>query len=105
MAPARKPALESAGKDVSLAMERDLIDRARMALARGDGDAALDALERHATDFQGGRLVEEREALMVQALVQTGRIDAARARAARFRARFPNSVLLPAVDAAVGRAP
>jgi hypothetical protein len=103
--PARKEPPEGAGKDVSLGRERDLIERARMAIARGQGGAALEALDRHAKDFPRGRLVEEREALAVQALVQDGRLDGARARATLFRTRFPSSVFLPAVNAAVERAP
>ena len=101
----RRESPETAGKDVTLGMERDLIERARMAIARGEGGAALEALDRHAKDFPRGRLVEEREALAVQALVHSGPAGAARARAIQFRTRFPTSVFLPAVIAAVERAP
>ena len=92
-------------KDVDLAAERALIEQARMALARGQGAGALAALESHARQFPRGRLAEEREALSVQALVQAGRTDEARARAAAFRVRFPTSVFVPAVNAAVTEAP
>lgn len=93
------PSHGSAGKDVDLAMERELVERARMALARGQGAEALAALDRHAREFPRGRMAEERETLAIQALVQAGRTDEARARAARFRSAFPHSVFLPAVDA------
>jgi hypothetical protein len=94
-------ARDVAGKDVNLGLERALIDRARTASARGDTAAALEALDRHARDFPAGRLTEEREALAIQALVQLGRIEEARARAVRFRARFPSSVFLAPVNAAL----
>lgn len=96
------PAADNVGKDVTLGIERDLVERARMALARGDATAALDAIDRHAKEFPNGRLAEEREALAVQALVAASRTDSARARAARFRERFPRSVFLPAVESAIG---
>jgi hypothetical protein len=85
-------------KDSSLASERALIDMARTAVARGQGDAALAALGRHERDFPHGRLAEEREWLAIQALVQTGATDEARARSVRFRRAFPRSLMLPALD-------
>ena len=86
------------GADVDLASERALIDRARMALARGQSSAALDAVDAHAKSYPRGRLVEEREALAIQALAQAGRTADARARADKFRATYPNSVFAGAVD-------
>ncbi len=91
----------SGGSDVDLAGERALIDRARAALGRGQSDDALTALEAHAKKYPHGRLVEEREALSVDALARAGRLDAARARASRFRAMYPNSVFGAFVDDAV----
>ncbi len=86
------------GKDAALASERALIDMARTAVARGQGEAALPALGRHEKEFPRGRLAEEREWLAVQALVQTGATDQARQRAGRFREAFPHSLMLPALD-------
>jgi hypothetical protein len=105
--PSAAPAIvrNVAGKDVGLGMERALIERARTAGARGDTASMLEALDRHARDFPAGRLTEEREALAIQALVQSGRIDEARSRAVRFRARFPTSVFLAPVNAALGGHP
>ena len=71
--------------------------QARAAVARGDFTAALSPITEHARRFKNGRLVEEREALRVKALVGLGRGEEARHAAAAFRARFPRSVLLPAV--------
>lgn len=84
-----------------LAAERLLIDAARTALARGDGNAALDALRQHEARYSDGVLLEERAAMVVQALAATGQVREARASAADFKRRHPRSLLLPAVDQAV----
>jgi hypothetical protein len=52
----------------------------------------------HARKFKDGRLSEEREALRVKALAGLGRSGEARRAANSFRARFPRSVLLSAVN-------
>jgi hypothetical protein len=96
------PPRPGAGNDTDLGAERALVDRARMALARGQPGAALEALDAHARAYPRGRLAEEREAMAVQALAQAGRTDEARARATRFRAAYPKSVFSSVVDAAVG---
>ena len=91
----------SGANDVDLAAERALVDRARTALSRGQTKDALDAVDAHATRFPRGRLSEEREALAIDALARSGRLDEATARAARFRTTYPNSVFNGVVDAAV----
>lgn len=91
--------------DADLARERQLIDQARSALARGDGSAALLALEEHARAFPRGQLVEAREALTVQALVDAGRTAEAKARAARFKRAFPGSMYRAVVDSAISSIP
>jgi hypothetical protein len=78
--------------------ELRLLRRARGAVAREDFAAALLPIIEHARRFRNGRLAEEREALRVKALVGLGRTEDARRAAASFEARFPNSVLLPAVN-------
>jgi hypothetical protein len=93
---------EAAGRDSLLGAERNLIDTARTAVARGDGEAALTTLARHAREFPEGRLAEEREWLAIQALVLSSRRDEARARATAFRRSFPRSLMLPALDRVVG---
>jgi len=72
-------------------------EQARAAVARQDYASALPPLGEHARRFKNGRLAEEREALHVRALAGLGRTDEARRAAHRFEARFPRSVLLPAV--------
>ena len=85
----------------SLAEERGLLDGARSALAAGNGRAALQTLNAHERRFPRGRLVEERESLIVQALAHTAGPGAARQRFAAFRRRFPKSIFLPALQAVV----
>lgn len=91
----------SGDRDVALAKERAILDVARTALGRNDGAHALEAVERHAREFPRGQMTEEREAIAVQALVKLGRKDEAAARGARFRRRYPDSVLIPVIDAAL----
>ena len=69
------PRNDAHSRDIALAAERVLIEQARMAVARGQGEAALDAVGHHAREFPRGRLREEREALAVQALALAGRAD------------------------------
>jgi hypothetical protein len=79
-------------------VELRLLRKARVAVARGDFATALSPLAEHARRFKNGRLAEEREALRVKALAGLGRTEEARRAAAAFRARFPRSVLRPAVS-------
>lgn len=85
----------------ALSREQLLLQRARSATLRGDGDAALEALSMHARQFPTGALVEEREALRVSALVVARREAEARARAADFHRRWPSSLLGDMVDRAI----
>jgi len=87
------------------AAELRLLALARAAVARGDYAAALPPIAEHARRFKNGRLAEEREALRVRALAGLGRTDEARRAAHRFEARFPRSVLLPAVQQMSASAP
>ena len=82
-------------------MEQELIDTARGALVRGRAGDALAATDAHAKRFPHGALAEEREALAIQALVLQGNVDAARTRADAFRAKYPESIFLIAVDRAL----
>jgi hypothetical protein len=107
----RPPTPEPASKSTppaglsQLDAERALLDTARIALVRGDNDDAIRVLDRHEKTFRRPLLGEEHDALLVQALVRTGRYDEARSRADAFRRRVPQSLLLPAVDAAIASIP
>jgi hypothetical protein len=101
--PSRGSGAASSASDLpsDVAAERKLLDVARHALDAEDGAGALAAVELHERRYPKGVLVQEREAMGIRALLLLGRADEARARAARFRTRFPSSLLLPAIEAAV----
>lgn len=84
----------------SSADERNLIDAMRTALKSGDSAGALGFVAAHEKRFPSGAFTEEREAYAVQALSRSGRVAEAKARGARFRKRYPSSLLLPLVDQA-----
>jgi len=83
---------EAPPTDRDLAMERALIERCSSALVRGDASGALMAAREHARRFRNGVLVEEREALTIQALRSLGRTAEADARAEAFMRRWPASL-------------
>ncbi len=89
----------------SLGAEQAMLASARRAIAAGDPAGALAAVRRHAREFGAGTLAEERELLRVQALARAGKGAQARKAAARFKQRFPRSLLLEAVDYAVPKSP
>ncbi len=89
----------------TLGVERRALDEARSKLASGDPGGALRQLTEHEQRFPKARLAEEREALAVQALVNEGRKEDARARAKAFRDRWPTSVYRAAVDATIESIP
>jgi hypothetical protein len=100
-----EPAAKPAPTVDSLAAERRLLDRARALIAGGDHTGALAQLRAHARRFPRGRLAEERDASWIHALVRAGRTDAARARAARFHRRYPDSLYGRSIDGAIESAP
>jgi hypothetical protein len=67
-----------------LRAESRLIARARAQLKQGSATAALQTLEQARSRFPYGVLVQEREALLVEALARSGRRDEARARGSEF---------------------
>lgn len=75
----------------ALGEELRLVDSARTALARGDANGALRAIDDHAVRFPSGAFTMERESLRVSALVTLGRRDEAKKAAAVFLASYPKS--------------
>jgi type IV secretory pathway VirB10-like protein len=96
--PSAPSAPSAPSKTEATRAELRLLRQARAAVARGDFAGAMAPITEHARRFKKGRLVEEREALRIKALAGLGRTEEARRAAASFRARFPRSVLLPAVS-------
>jgi hypothetical protein len=84
-----------------LARERALLDVARADAAHGEPEQVLAVVAQHRRQFPRGRLTEEREALAIRALLSLGRSDEARQRTQAFRAAYPNSFLIPALDSAL----
>ncbi|KYF49873.1 hypothetical protein BE08_25650, partial [Sorangium cellulosum] len=62
-------------------------------------------LDRHARSYPRSARAQQRETLVIQALEQIGRRAEAAARAARFRAAFPGSAYLPAIEDALSGSP
>ena len=85
------PARPSARSTAPSTRESQLLQRAQGALT-GDPARALALTDQHRRSFPTGALREEREAIAIQALRRLGREPEARARAARFETRYPNSV-------------
>jgi outer membrane protein assembly factor BamD (BamD/ComL family) len=99
------PELPSSAVDRDLAEQRWLLERARTALGRGDGAAALDSLEEHQRRYPEGQLTEEREVLEIEASLALGRSSEAKLRGAEFERRHPGSLLLPAVESTLRSLP
>jgi hypothetical protein len=72
------------------AIEEDLLERATRALAT-DPQTALALMEQHRATFANGKLAQEREVVIIQALAKLGRLDAAQSVAKRFLAEHPES--------------
>jgi hypothetical protein len=103
--PKAEPKAEGIDRDTALAAERSYLEIARTALGKGDGQGALEALDRYRKNFGGGILAEEEAALRVQALTKLGRLEEADNAAALFHERFPKSLFWPAVQSAIDPAP
>jgi hypothetical protein len=88
--PARPPAPPAT---TLLPNEVALVQQAAQALASGDGEGAIRALDAHDRLWPAGMLGEESGALRVQALVRTGRMAAARTLARKLLDAHPDSVL------------
>ncbi len=101
-----RPVTNTAGVGGSeLDRERAALDTARTAVLRNQPAAALTILERSAREFPHGQLADERDAIIVQALVAQGRFDQARERAAEFDRAHPGSMLRAAVRQALSTIP
>jgi len=84
-------------------MELQVLQPARLAVARQDFTSALNTIAEHQRQFPSGRLAEEREALRVKALLGLGRLAEARRAGAAFHTHFPRSVMLGRIDEMLGR--
>jgi hypothetical protein len=87
---------------VTLAHELSSLDAARGLLARGDATGALARLDAYGRAYPHGRLGLEAEVLRIDALDESGRSEAARARAGAFLKHHPHSVLAARVRTRLG---
>jgi len=71
--------------------EVTILGKAQRALVADDANAALALTDRHNETFPSGMMIEEREAIAIEALARLGRADEARTRFDRYRVRFPRS--------------
>lgn len=71
--------------------ELAVLGRAQRALVAGDAATALELAERHARTFPAAMMIEEREAIAIEALARLGRAEAAASRFATFRDAHPRS--------------
>jgi TolA-binding protein len=79
--------------------ESQRLSEARDALRRGDAASALGQLEELGRKFPGGVLVQEREALTIEALYKSGQRERAAARASAFLSAYPTSPHAPRIQA------
>ncbi|HEY3448465.1 MAG TPA: hypothetical protein VGK67_19070 [Myxococcales bacterium] len=102
--PARPSGRAPADPNRGLAEEAGILRQAQETLGRQPAEA-LSLVDLHAERFPEGQLVQEREALRVQALVSAGRFDEACRAGAEFERRFPESLSLPSVRKALASLP
>jgi hypothetical protein len=95
----KRPLAAAAPSDLDA--EQHLLDSARRALAEGRNAEAFEPIGEHERRFPKGVLVEEREALLINALVGSSRYAEARDRANAFLRHYPNSLLRLSVEAAI----
>jgi hypothetical protein len=84
-----------AGEADLFTAELELLQRAHAAYTRHQFSSALALIGEHTQRFPKGRLAEQREALRVRSLLDSGRTDEGHRAAAAFAVRFPRSILLP----------
>jgi hypothetical protein len=99
----RRPGPAPAATEAAASTEIDLLGAAQRALRSGVPRRALELAEEHAVRFPAGVLVEEREAIAVEALARLGRRDEAAVRHASFVRRFPHSTYRARLEKLVPR--
>lgn len=87
-------------RETDPAAELALIRQAQSALASAPREALAHTVS-HERRFGEGALAQEREVVAIDALVRLERLPQARARAARFRARWPRSAHVRRIDVLV----
>lgn len=86
-----------------LRAEQSLLEMARSGLLSRRAETTLEAVAAHRARFPKGQLVEERDAIEIQALFLDGNADLARSRLVEFERRHPSSVMIEALRSLDGR--
>jgi hypothetical protein len=92
---------EAAPQEHRTVLESRRLNQARAALQAGDARGAVAQLDAIAVDFPSGVLVQERDALRIEALLGLGEHERARELARQFLARHPHSPHAAAVQRAL----
>jgi hypothetical protein len=100
---ARTAGSEESREASRLREESSALLAARKELLSGNAAGALRMLDRARVEFPNGALAEDREALTVRALVESGQKDAARSRGESFLRAFPRSPYAAEVRAILAR--
>jgi hypothetical protein len=98
-----RPRAETAPAEDGMALEASGLDRARVALTRGDAAEALQLLNAQEKRFANGLMVEDRAALRVLTLAALQRTEDAASAARAFLVRYPDSLHRRAVEGALPR--
>jgi hypothetical protein len=85
-----------------IAKEREIVDAARAALAKGNMAEAARLLREHDKEFPRGQLGEERDALQIIALARGGKKEQARTLFSAFKRAHGSSPLIPMLEAETG---
>ncbi len=101
----RKPSASAPAAAAPRCDDVMLVDAADTELRAGKPESALTAVREHERRCPTGALVQERERIAIEALVQLGRIDQARGRARAFEERFPSSPHVGRIRLALERHP
>jgi hypothetical protein len=101
--PLAESAPVQAARDNQLRQEATELAQAKRLLGGGQAESALTLLEQSAQRFPSGALGHEREALVVEALLRSGRRALAQERARSFLARYPESPLAGRIRNLVGQ--
>jgi len=102
--PARRHEPVPRPADTTLSAELALLSEANAAVERGDAGKAQEILRDYDRRFRAGVLAQERAGTGVLALCAAGRLQEARAAAARFLSRWPRSPLVARIkDSCAGK--
>lgn len=96
--PSDAPSDDARAGRSALRRERELLDGAAGALKSGNAAQALSLGEKHRAQFPGGQLAEEREVVVIEALLALGRRGEARARLDGFRKHFKGSAAIERLE-------